>query len=422
MKSRKISGFWEAGLLIFIFIYVYQTPIVPKIVYPLVELFILLIFLLLRGQKWMLIFSQLKMENALVALIVFLSMLRDGLSGEAVYIDRFLAWWFQAYIFGAVVVYFLVRYRPTGDEDFPRAVYITGVLSACITLILYFSPSLDDYYKSIQLDPYYELYSNFDLRYRAYGFSENLTFTYGYLLGVFAGYSLLKIEKNIFFILPTVICLAGAALNARIGFISFFIFVLIHLCLGGSLKKTVKILGSIFIFCGLFYILNIDIGEQGEWVAAFFKEFANFFASNNSSQDRGTFDLIFGSFIVWPDGISEWLFGSGRSLFLDERTNTDLGVFLQLNYAGMFFLLVILIFSAYTSWRIFKIMTRRHWFPYIYTFSIFFLNFKGFLFAATPGGRLLFVLYAYYVIKKSRVDHKIRPAIDTGEKQKLLPV
>lgn len=385
-----------------IFLYVYQTPVIPKIVYPILELIALSFFVILRSSRYWLIFSKFKVENTLIAAIVLLSLVRDAVTGEITYSDRFLVWWFQAYLFGVVIVYFLIRYRSADMEEFPRMVYLTGIVAACISVTLYFFPFIDNFYKSIQLDSYYETYANFDERYRAYGFSENLTFTYGYILGIFAGYAFLGIKKNIFSVFPMMFLVLGMALNARIGFLPFILIIIYGSVYNNKIGSNFRLLVSLLSVFLFIYYFREYISSRAGWVISFFEEFTSLLSSDKNSAQHGTIDVIFGDFIVWPNNSSEWFFGSGRSLFLDDHRNTDLGIFLQLNYAGVFFLILIFLFSGYTSWRIFSVFKRRHWFPYIYTFSIFFLNFKGFLFAATPGGRLLFVLYMYYVTINSR--------------------
>ena len=125
----------------------------------------------------------------------------------------------------------------------------------------------------------------------------------------------------------------------------------------------------------------------------------DFFLDLSGSGEHSTIDTLFGSFIIIPDSsILQFLFGKGISLFGKSGGSSDMGFILQLNYGGFIFVLMIIFFIYYTSIRLVKTVGVTHWFTLLYILLIITLNIKGFIFAATPGGRLLFLMYMLFIL------------------------
>lgn len=397
--------------VVILYFYLFQPPVVPRIIYPIVELLILLIYVVLFERKFFYeLFSNFKNECVLLLLIIIYSFLRDLISGEIVYFDRFLLWSFQSFVFGFFIIKIMQQrnekrlfIRRKSAVNLFNLFYWAAFIASLITLLLILNPGFDRWYESVQLDAYYERYESFEFRYRAYGISENLTFTYSYVLGFFAGYSLLVLNEKKYLIIPFFSMLLGIVYNARIGFVAILIFLLIVV-----LQKRWK---NILYF---FILLVIVIGGysflsdekillnllNNNWAIDFFYQVSDTFFGTNLSMYGNTFEFLSSSFFVFPQSLEEWIVGSGKSLFLAYENNTDIGYLLQLNYGGMVFLSLIMLFVIYTSIRLFKVLTSVHWFPLFFTLSVLILNFKGFIFAGTPGGRLLFLLYVYFIYNK----------------------
>ncbi|MDO5665379.1 MAG: hypothetical protein Q4G63_09005, partial [Bacteroidia bacterium] len=139
---------------------------------------------------------------------------------------------------------------------------------------------------------------------------------------------------------------------------------------------------------------------SNDWALDFFRQVSDTFFGTNFSQYGNTFDTLTGSFVVLPQDTLEWIFGSGKSLFNAFDNNTDIGYLLQLNYGGLLFLFLIILFILITSVRLIKSLKYSHWFTIFLILSVLILNYKGFVFAGTPGGRLLFFYYVYFIYNK----------------------
>ena len=378
--------------IIAIYIYIYQPPVINKLYYIVFEILIFCLFLPLKRKFTSSFVKTFYFEIKILMLIIFISILRDIASGEMIYSDRFLAWGFQAFLFPVFIIYILNKV----ELDLIELTYWASFIGAIITTILILFPSIDNFYKTMQVDFYYDLFERFDVRHRAYGIAENLSFTYGLLMGVFAGYSLMMIRDNILFFIPTILFLVAVAFNARIGFfaiIPFIYFIATSLSIGRFIKYLVLSL-IIFLF---FDQLQEIIQEKAIWASAFFQEIYDFF----SGKESATIDLMINDFIVLPDTFSQFLIGRGESLFLSETKNSDIGFILQLNYAGVFFLAVIILMILSTSRRLLDQLGCLHWYSHVFIVSILLMNTKGFAFAATPGGRFFFLIYCYLIYQKN---------------------
>src|SRR5690606_21520152 len=91
-------------------------------------------------------------------------------------------------------------------------------------------------------------------------------------------------------------------------------------------------------------------------------------------------------------------FGTGVSVFGgSELGNSDIGYIIQLTYGGVVLIISLFSLILYMSIRLFSVLGWHHWYSWFFPLSIAILNFKGFVFAMTPGGRVLILLYLFYV-------------------------
>lgn len=380
-------------LFLFIYFYIFQPPFFNKLYYLVVEMLLFCILVAFNFGFFSFFCKKFKLEIFLALMIVFAAVLRDLVSAEMVYSDRFLIWFFQCLLFPFVVlILFKSRILYIGQRGFCFIdyYYYVFIFAGFITVLLIFIPSFDRFYESIQVDAYYKMYEKFDFRYRAYGISENLTFTYGYLLGVFAGYALTKLRFSVSHFYIFLLLLVGVAFNARIGFLAILISVLYILFIRFKFKTFFSF--SFLVLLSTFTLLlfwDNFFSNYLSWSQAFFREIVMLF----SGEKTGTFQVLLGDFIIIPNNISDLLLGTGRSLYLEDVGNTDIGYILQLNYAGVFFVFILVSMLLFFSLRLSLVLGLRSWFVYVFIFSVFLLNFKGFLFAATPGARTLFSLY-----------------------------
>lgn len=406
---RELSKYLP--IIILLYFYLFQPPIINKNIYLGLEVFILLGFSFYKRVFVKSFVTLFKNELFLLSLIVIYCIVRDIVQGEEVYSFRFIAWAIQGFFFSFLIIYFFEN-KAIEETNLLSLLYWVCFLAAFLTLILITNEPIDLFYKSIVKDGAYDLYENMAIRYRAYGVAENLTFTYSYVLGFFAGYTLLLVKKNFFLLIPFFLFLIGVFFNARIGFMPIILFAVIAFISGRWIGILYVIMASVALGTTLLFIFQ-DVADalvtNKEWVFEFFFDLSDsLIGTNYSARDVSTIDILTGDFIVFPNSFFDWIVGSGVSLFgRSDIQSSDIGYILQLNYGGIILLLLLFILHVYLTLRLNKVIGFSHWFFPVFVLSILLLNFKGFLFAATPGGRFLYFLYIYFVYRSVKQKNRI---------------
>lgn len=380
-----------------LYLYIFQPEIISKIGYVLISSALsLLVFIKYRLPY----IKKLKYEYLFIFFIVLFPFFRDIASSEIVYSDRFLYFSIQTFVFGYFLSVWAIK------NKFPMLSYLNlvSVFAAIISILAFFFPSIDLLIKSISSSEIYEQYASFDKRYRGYGLSESLTFSYSIVLCFFAGLNLILSAKKPLNIIFVPVLLFAAMLNARIGFVVFiYMFFYFLITQASSIKNSFKVLGVLFFVILIFYIsITLVDGGLNSWYFGALNELLNLFSGVESS----TINTLFGDFIVFPDGWTELLFGSGKSLFGIGRGGSDVGFILQINYIGLIYTLFLYLFIFYCFSRLVKIYGLGFWFSSAFLISFLLMNTKGFFFAGLPGPRLVLVLYIYIILKNEHRKHE----------------
>ncbi|MCE2615608.1 MAG: hypothetical protein ACTTKN_04545 [Phocaeicola sp.] len=392
--------------LIILYLFVFQS-IFDKYIYVGIEFLISILFF----KKYINAFYQkFKIEIILFSLIILYSLMLDLVGGKVVYLDRFLACFIQGLFFSFLLTCYINKNKYLYN-NFDNLLLAICFIATSITILAILDPSFDDIIKSFtpEQDEFYENHTlSNEFRYRGFGLSENLSFTYPYVLSIIGGYVIIK-RLNIvtIFLLPMIFI--AIIFNARIGFIPI-IGALLYIVVK-NITNIKKIIILCFFVIGITalvpFISNSDSVFNNSWGLSFFTEINDGLQGKSSH----TLDILLGEMIIIPDdNIISLLFGTGKSIYTEARNNSDIGYILQLNYGGVFLLTLILCYMLYTSRRFYKIFHFKHWFTFIYIISIFVLNFKGFYFASTPGFRFMSLLYIFYIVnyKKQLINSKIK--------------
>ena len=274
------------------YVYIFQPPVINKYIYIVLEFIIFLFYVLFVDKKIIRIFvKKFKVEIFLLYTIICYSILRDILAGNEVYSFRFFAWVFQSFVFGFLIIYVIEKFNKKNEDRLQiiSLLYWTCFIASIFTLILLTNKPLDNYYQSIQLDDF-EQYASMAFRYRAYGISENLTFTYSYVMGFFAGYTLLVIRKNIFLIFPFLLFVLAIMFNARIGIVALLLFFILLLVQRKLSNIILTIVLSLIIFSALAikysYVTDMVASNQ-DWVFQFFYDISDsIFGTHHASNSE----------------------------------------------------------------------------------------------------------------------------------------
>lgn len=403
-RSIEIPRFSEAlrniPSIVLMYLYIFQPPFISRTGYFFIEFLIFLIFIVFKPSVFIKIFKKFKKEYLLFLIILFYSLLRDLLKGEQVFFFKMFLWFFQTFIFSILIVSFfevkkITKKIPEIFSLFYWSVISAGFMSFCLLII----PSFYSFYNSLIIkDPSitYNL-----LVYRGYGVSENLTFTYSYLLGIFTGYTFLLLNKRSIYIVFLPFLLVGTLFNARIGFLPIFIFSVILLLQKKKIKSILVAL--IFLLLIVSILPNLEIFKYFEhnknWISGFFIDILNFFSGEKSYGSGSSLKVLTDDFIIIPETPIDLIFGRGINLFLSFKGRfSDIGYINQLNYGGITFLTLLFLLFIVQFKRLKSFFGLKNWFVIVFSISILVLNFKGSAFASTPGARFLYTMYISMII------------------------
>lgn len=382
MKSKILYGLLVCCFYLFLF----QPPLISKYIYISVELLLYILFCIKNNSYFKSFLRDFKREFIAFFLIISLSTSIDFLTGSLVYADRFAAFFFQSFIFSHFIYVLSTKHH----IPLIKIIASTCLLAAVISVLFVFNPTLDLIYKAISTEFVYEQYSSFDERYRGYGASENLLFTYSYVMGFCAGMTLL-IYKRLYYIFYFGLFFLAVVYNARIGFLPLALFI-IYMIIALKTKSIIKILLTLVILLAIQSYYSLDI------VDSLIKNQAWSLDIMSNMADEGTLGTLANEMIVLPEDIKTWLVGSGISLFNGYNGKySDIGYILQLYYGGLL-LMFLLFYFMYTCFNRVLKYYKRDFFAIVFIVSVMLLNVKGFLFAATPGARFLFFIYVVYML------------------------
>ena len=412
-KAVRFNIFKLIGWSLVFYLFIFQ-PIINKNIYLGIEVILVLCLFFSRQSLFADNFRLLKLEYLFVGLICGYAFLLDITHFEIVYLDRFLASFFQGYFVSFLFIYFISKSSYL-QENLSNTIITVCFIACCITLAAIMIPSVSQFcinHATMDAkDRLQELYmEGSNEQYRSYGLSESLNFTYAYVLSVIGCY-LLSRKIKVYTPIMLIMIIAAIIFNARIAFVPLMV-ALVYLVL--LRKKSVKGLVSFAViiivsFLLIKWVLSIFPELKNEWGLSFFTELYAFLTGN----DSGAIDTMTGSMWVIPDNALDFIFGTGKSIYSAVK-NSDVGYILQLNYGGITLLFMILFYFIYISRRILHKLSLGHWFTIIFIVSIFVLNFKGFYLAAIPGNRFLTFLYVYYIYASRRGIYELSP------KQKLI--
>ncbi len=384
------------GIFTLIYIYIYNPPFSFLPFTPLRFLYILLLAFI--NPTFLLKFFQLFQKEILIFSLIIVYSLFRGIFGDNLdifYVD--LQTFVDTFLLGFIIVYFCLT-------SFPRINFLMLLLYisfvACIfTIILIIAPALNDYVRDqlLKTTEYTDL-----LKFRNFGLSEGLTFSYGIVQGITLAIIMYYINrKRIFlFILPLLVF--SIMFNARIGFVPPLMMIVYMITFGK--KATSIIFYSIISFFSMMFLLSLPIFESYqktlEWGLDFFSEISNFF-SGNVKKGSGNLDVLINNMIVLPDTSLEYIFGSGKNLFLDRYENTDIGYILQLNYGGLIYIGLLFSLVFYMLKKLINVNINYRWFNFLFITTIIICNIKGNFLTTSPALRYLFMIYIYIRISYS---------------------
>jgi len=266
--------------------------------------------------------------------------------------------------------------------------------------------------------------NEFFMERRGYGFSMTLIDTFGYGLGLIAGYILLfkwNKENKIYLIISLILILFTIAVNARTGILVFLVAIITKLLYGATFGKFIlRFLLFLVIALAVMRFLP-PILEKGttsdnptiSWICLSFYSIFEVVGSNSSNVDVEELDFL-SSFVKMPTNAFEYVFGAGHYVY---DTKQSLGFRTDIGYLNMFWefgvlgsaiiLIVMLRFMIKPLFMTKDVSLKR--IALFNTICYFILLVKAILIGFNPG---VFVNYLvtfslYYFLSEERKNKKI---------------
>lgn len=383
-------------LIFFLYLYIYNPPFafLPLGASKLLYLFLFPYFIfnkqLLKKNLGLFTF-----ELFILVVIIVYSFGISALNGISdrtfFYVGIFML--FEHFFFAFSIAYFLNKYY---KEKVETILLIVTTIASLITVYLILNPELNLFVKQFVLLPDE---TALKLDFRCFGISESLTFTYAIVQGIAASLCLKKCKNTFLMLLLFILYIISIIFNARIGLVP----ILILLFYVVFIEKQYSRVLTIFLVIGIFVIvfLSTDLAynyeETIDWAAGFFREIFAVF-SGNEDIDSANMDVLLNDMIVLPDSIETWIFGTGENIYRSSIRNSDIGYIIQLNFGGIFYILLFFLLIASLCHKYIKYVGTERWFAYFFVMSILLCSFKGLLLSSNSGFKMLMLLYFVYFI------------------------
>lgn len=260
---------------------------------------------------------------------------------------------------------------------------------------------------------------------RGYGFSMTLIDTFGYGMGLIAGYILLQkwTDKKIGRIIALSLTLFAIFVNARTGIVIFGISVILKVLQGKNkfkqfLKLVIAVPSAYYV---IYYLLPVIL-KRGvksanitiKWVFTDLQELYTALivgSSSNASLSNASFFSNFGNL---PKNIFEFVFGSGHSIYDTTKVlgfRTDVGyinLWWEFGFMGLAIILLIMLTLMMKALRYADDIYIKS-IVVLNIISYFIVQFKAILIGYNPGVFINYlVLFAVQYYYFSNIDLRIK--------------
>lgn len=295
--------------------------------------------------KFKKITSCFKRELLLLSLLLLYTLFRTLIGGAREFLSHQIMAILNVYFVPLCIVSYL-RSIDISHEQTVRYVLISGSVASLLTCLCFAIPSMDTYVRFSLMEQTEDMYVQTHLN-RGFGVAGFLTSGYGSALALIACYGVFYGKDNKWFYLLIPFMVIAMLINARTSFIVLALGILLYLFVERRVRSifTIAIVGGLFLLLAQLAITKLVDSELTiNWVLSFFDELSTMMSGD--SMDDTTAGVLFGSQLVWPHGIFEWLFGAGANIF-DYQPGvgrSDIGFIRQLYYGGVIFLGLIISF------------------------------------------------------------------------------
>lgn len=278
------------------------------------------------------------------------------------------------------VLSFLALYEHKRRHNIASDLLTVSLTASIISLIMYISPSVGHFFRYLQAGDELQSVIRFYEDGRGYGIAGSLFFGYSIVQAIIVFISLIYIEGYKKYA-SMVIILASMLLNARIGlfllvallFVNYLFFTPITQIVKASFGIGIVVLSIIVSGIYKHFQHSIDWLMEGIYMTS------DFLFDTEFGPSGGHFSGLADSFLIWPQGYMDWIFGSGEYiLYGSSRGGSDIGLILQLNWGGLIFFVLLIVPYLYIIKK--SLISKNYIFSLMVMISIAIGNWKGDLF------------------------------------------
>lgn len=341
-----------------------------------------------------------KKELFFFMMLLIYTLFRFLIGGELVFVWNHFSALFEHYLIPLMFVTLLRNNGILSESKLVKTLVVIGSVASIISVLCMTIPSFGYYIKFVLLRASSEI-KGFDITRRGFGLATELYYGYGIVLAVILSYGVYYISRYKWFIALLPVILVAILINVRTGFVLALILIVVQSIASHRIRQILFILitGYLFVLATPYVLSIINIPDETlGFIQELFEE-VNSVSKTHELDSSNTFDTLTNTMVILPNGVEEWLWGKGRSIFLDDFNNSDIGFILQLNYGGVIFMMILFAFWL----RIISNM-RHHKVDkvFIYTWLIVLLisNFKG-NYIYSSSYRLMLLVYYFKILESS---------------------
>lgn len=412
MTKNKIKEVW---LIIYVFVYIFEPPFLPiSFIYINLCLTIFLIILEEKGKIDVGIIRQSGLNIFIKMILIMLIYLLIVNGIDILFVEKINLLSNRLKVINQLVVltgqqilavYYILKkcrdYNYTLDNVFDIIIKC-GVLQGICSLLAYLISPIRSFFFRYAGDLYRNSYV---LERRAYGYSSILVDTFGFGMGLIAGFVLLKSNYKT---LSKIICLIiigfSILVNARTGIIVMIVaFAMLSFKANSPLRASIKVLiyGIIAILLYIYILPSIISAALKSnnitlnWIAYSINQIYESMNNQGSVDSISQYSFL-SDFIALPDNSFEFLFGSGHTMY---GTANSLGMATDVGYINLFWtygiiggclILLVYFFVFYKAYRISRL--KQHKLTIIFVAICYYLVLlKAILLGYNPGTAVMYL-------------------------------
>lgn len=405
VKKRTLRNLFLYPLMVLLtYLYVFNPPFQQLPISPSKILYLILLPIFFLKYKRLFFRGYMPEFTKFLAIIFYSFLVKILASSDSIYAQTNIFLLMES-LFNAFTLACLLFW--VFEDNVERVFFWCSIIAAFISVYLIVNPGLNEFVRNSLLMQGRELSEDL-LSFRSFGISESLLFAYPVSLGVASCLCLEYAKEKPLYYLLLPFLLIAIMFNARLGFVPVFVYLAYRVFVAREFSFIFRILALILI--GIFLLSSTGFFEEYEttitWVVDGFTEITNML-SGKESDKVGNIDIM-GTMIIIPETLMGVIFGMGRDVYVESGSvgNSDIGYILQLNYGGIVYILLLLVFVLAMYGKLRRYNTRQRWFNIVFIGTILLCNVKGYFITTNSGMRTLMLLsFIYLLYGENNTNH-----------------